>query len=122
MLISAEESYTQITNFLQGFIDNEVNLNTDASCSSTCSDYRQTKHYHCAAGTLCAEVSQAPTCNGVVRECEEIDDSEIDICQNVCLGKFDATVAVILYYNFNEYPVLFRLIVNRRRRIATSVM
>lgn len=69
--------YHQITRFIQGYVDNEVNLNQDASCKHTCSDHKQTKNFNCKSDTLCAEnhIDLASTkCNGTVLNCEFIGD------------------------------------------------
>lgn len=74
-----------MTKFLQGFVDNEANLNPESSCSSQCNDYKQTKHFQCETGTLCdTEERDDPNlrCNGILRECSEIDSSELVLCLN----------------------------------------
>lgn len=74
--------YHQVTRFLQGYVDNEINLNPDSSCKKTCSDYTNTKNYDCKDDTLCAEshVDQASTkCNGTILNCEFID-GELTAC------------------------------------------
>lgn len=75
-------TYHQITRFVQGYIDNEINLNPDDSCKSTCSDYKETKNYQCGGGTLCADaiVEHSSTkCNGTILNCEFIDD-DLTVC------------------------------------------
>lgn len=63
-------------NFLQGFVDNEINLNPDGSCSNSCSDYTKTKQFGCANGTMCADpkglAKEDTTCSGDVRDCIDI--------------------------------------------------
>lgn len=76
----------QITNFLQGYVDAEVNLNAEGSCALTCSDYQNTKHHACNADTLCAglkpENRSIIGCKGKVRGCHGIDDN-ISVCPAV---------------------------------------
>lgn len=82
----AFSSYTEITNFLQGIVDNEANLNSASSCAGTCKDYRQTRHFHCQAGSLCDRSindHDPQECRGIIRNCEEIDDN-VNICETVC--------------------------------------
>lgn len=89
-LFTVYSSYTEITNFLQGFVDNEANLNADASCTATCADYRETRHFQCQSGSLCDRgINDHDTakCNGVMRHCEEIDNSELNICETVMMSK-----------------------------------
>lgn len=75
--------YHQITRFIQGYVENEVNLNPDQSCSKTCSDYSDTKSYGCATDTVCADyqhIDQASTrCKGTVYNCDKVDD-DLTIC------------------------------------------
>lgn len=77
----------EITNFLQGYIDAEVNLNADGSCALTCGDYQNTKHYACHAGTLCAGLKPENRaligCKGKVRGCHNLDDDDISVCPGV---------------------------------------
>lgn len=76
----------EITNFLQGYIDAEINLNAEGSCALTCGDYQNTKHYACNSDTLCAglkpENRSLIGCKGRVRGCHGIDDS-ISVCPAV---------------------------------------
>lgn len=75
-------THFKISRFYQGYIDNEINLNSDQSCRKTCNDFTQTKNYGCADGTLCAEshIDNAITrCKGTVYNCDYIDD-DLTIC------------------------------------------
>lgn len=76
----------EITNFLQGYIDAEVNLNAEGSCALTCGDYQNTKHFACNSDTLCAglkpENRPVIGCKGKVRGCHALDDS-ISVCPAV---------------------------------------
>lgn len=69
--------YTSITNFMQGYIDNEINaqLNGEQHCEGTCSDLKSTKnHEQCQNGTLCAHSNFARTrCTGEIFDCSVID-------------------------------------------------
>lgn len=79
-------SYTEIANFLQGFVDNEANLNEKASCAGVCSDYKQTKHFQCQSGSLCdrhVNDHEQAKCGGIIRDCQDIDDSDVNICETV---------------------------------------
>lgn len=78
--------HTEVTNFLQGFVDNEANLNPKSSCVETCSIYENTKHFQCQEGSLCDRNENnhdAAKCNGIIRNCQEIDDSDVTICEIV---------------------------------------
>lgn len=75
-------TYHQITRFIQGYVENEVNLNAEKSCRSSCSSFKATKNFDCHSETLCAETHinlQSTKCNGTVYNCEKIDD-DLTIC------------------------------------------
>lgn len=58
---------------MQGYIDNEVNLNAERSCSSTCNDFKLTRTNECYNGTLCSHSNFAKTkCTGDVFDCATI--------------------------------------------------
>lgn len=64
-------------NFLQGYIDNELNFNTEGTCAKSCKDYQYTKHHVCAENTLCAAAMneserQRIVCNGQIHDCSDI--------------------------------------------------
>lgn len=74
--------YEQVTKFLQGIVDNEVNLNPINDCKKTCSDYKTTKNYLCFNTTYCSteELPKDRTiCNGDIVDCEFIG-ADLDIC------------------------------------------
>lgn len=77
--------YTSITNFMQGYIDNEINLNGNQRCDGTCSDFKSTKnHQPCQNDTLCAHSNFArTTCTGDIFDCSVID-SDGTACLVVC--------------------------------------
>ncbi|XP_062124579.1 uncharacterized protein LOC133837735 [Drosophila sulfurigaster albostrigata] len=54
-------TYDEVTRLLQGFIVNEVDLNSDGSCSESCSDYQNTTTKGCFKQKFC---SQQPKCEG----------------------------------------------------------
>lgn len=86
-------TYEEVTNFLVGYLDNEVNLNEDGTCQNTCEDYRVTKNYRCYDGTYCAskpegsERDQA-VCKGDIVNCEFLG-SDLNICSSVSLITLD---------------------------------
>lgn len=77
--------YEEVTNFLQGFIDNEINLNDDQSCTQTCTDYVEAKQYGCHNDTLCARndvAEKVNVCKGTIRNCQFIE-ADVKICPSV---------------------------------------
>lgn len=82
--VMTDDHYTAITNFMQGYIDNVINLNEEHSCSMTCPDFKSTKNYQCQNGSLCAESNFGQTrCFGEVFDCAPID-SDGKVCYTVC--------------------------------------
>lgn len=74
--VLSSATYYQITRFIQGYVDNEVNIDPEASCSGTCADFTRTRSYDCQSGTLCGEqhIDRVSTrCNGTVLNCDYVD-------------------------------------------------
>lgn len=98
--------FEALMNFLQGYIDNEINFNANATCASSCADYELTKHFSCADGTICANPNPGrdpnglekddTICDGIIRECRDIG-IEGDITVNFV--KFTAGRYNYLYFN-----------------------
>lgn len=59
-------TYLQVTRLLQGFIENEVDLNRDAGCWETCPHYQLTESYGCFKELYCAK---QPKCSGKLLFC-----------------------------------------------------
>lgn len=99
------DSYTEITNFMQGYIENEINFNRDGSCRQTCNDYdrvdnrvddrvdnrvddrvdHNNNRVYCRNHTICNlnYLDKNKTrCDGQIRSCMFID-SDLSICPNV---------------------------------------
>ncbi|XP_078045690.1 chemokine-like protein orion isoform X2 [Augochlora pura] len=72
----SNETYTQLTQLFQGFIVNEVDLNSQRSCRENCRYYSYTKVHGCYMNQFCAE---QPKCNGNVINCEFVD-SDMWVC------------------------------------------
>lgn len=74
-----------ITGFLQGFIDNEINLDREPTCQRKCSDYKNTHQFSCHNDTLCGlslKNTRLNRCKGFIRDCEFIE-SDVEICPSV---------------------------------------
>ncbi|XP_071559484.1 uncharacterized protein Orion isoform X1 [Temnothorax nylanderi] len=71
-----DETYTELKQLFQGFIVNEVDLNTQATCKENCAYYGYSKVYGCYQNQFCAKQHQ---CNGKILNCEYID-SDMWIC------------------------------------------
>lgn len=80
-------NYEQVTRLLQGYIDNEVNLNPENNCKRTCSDYKLTKNYVCRNDTFCSlpEIGKdRAVCKGTVVDCDFLG-SDMNICASVII-------------------------------------
>ncbi|XP_062124578.1 uncharacterized protein LOC133837734 isoform X2 [Drosophila sulfurigaster albostrigata] len=71
-------TYDEVTRVLQGYVENEVDLSNDESCSETCSDYQNTTTKGCFKQKFC---SQQPQCSGHIYDCQLVD-SDLSICQS----------------------------------------
>ncbi|XP_055307895.1 uncharacterized protein LOC129572010 isoform X2 [Sitodiplosis mosellana] len=76
------DGYTQVIKFLQGYIDNELNLNQEDTCQNNCEDFTSTRHVRCADKTLCTQNrnDELVVCNGKIRDCTEIPSEEVEVC------------------------------------------
>ncbi|KAM0726302.1 hypothetical protein ACS0PU_007486 [Formica fusca] len=71
-----DETYTELKQLFQGYIVNEVDLNSDNTCKENCAYYTYTKVYGCYKDQFCAKQRR---CNGKILHCEYID-SDMWIC------------------------------------------
>ena len=55
------QTYVRVTNLLQGHIENEIDLNGQASCRKSCEPYNFAKPQSCYKDLFC---SKQPACNG----------------------------------------------------------
>lgn len=68
-------------------------MNSAASCAGVCSDYRKTAHFQCQSGSLCdrhVNDHEPAKCAGIIRNCQDIDDSDVNICETVSKNPDDA--------------------------------
>lgn len=80
-------TYEEVTNFLNGYLDNEVNLNQEQTCQNTCDDYRVTENFGCFEGTYCAQKTEGAErdraiCKGKVVGCQFVG-SDLNVCSSV---------------------------------------
>lgn len=74
-------TYEEVTNFLQGYVDNEANFNPDHSCTNTCEDYQLTENHGSFEGTYTYEKPEK-ICKGKIVNCEFLG-SDLNICSSV---------------------------------------
>lgn len=66
------ENYLQITRLLQGYIENEINLNSQGSCTQQCSDYSLAQSRdECVKGSIC---NKQDKCRGNITNCQSMKD------------------------------------------------
>lgn len=86
MLFKIDDTSIQITNFLRGYVDNEINLNVHHSCDRSCSDYKTARQHGCYEGTFCDDNRKAgrkdTTCSGQIFDCTFVE-SDMQICLSV---------------------------------------
>ncbi|XP_041566382.1 uncharacterized protein LOC108147772 isoform X2 [Drosophila elegans] len=70
-------TYEEVTRLLQGYIENEVDLNTEGSCWSDCAHYKSTKSEGCFDDEFCPEQQK---CSGEVYDCRFVE-SDMKVCQ-----------------------------------------
>jgi hypothetical protein len=75
----AGETFAQVTKLLQGYIENEVDMNTDGTCRDNCAYYSLASRHGCYKDLYC--VKQWP-CNGRILDCQYID-SDMWVCPAV---------------------------------------
>lgn len=86
------ETYVEVTQLLQGYVQNEVDLNPEGTCRESCSEYTYTKSHSCYQNLYCR---QQRRCNGKIINCQFFD-SDMWICP-----------AVSLFYLFSIDKTLF---------------
>nr|XP_032517092.1 uncharacterized protein LOC116769964 isoform X2 [Danaus plexippus plexippus] len=72
------ETYAEVTRLLQGYIENEVNMNSDQTCKENCAFYTLAEQHSCYDEKMFC--SQQPKCKGRIISCQYID-SDMWICK-----------------------------------------
>lgn len=73
------ETYEAVTRLLQGYVENEVDMNNDNTCRENCGAYQFTESYTCYKDLYCA---RQPKCSGKILNCQ-FYDSDMWICPSV---------------------------------------
>lgn len=73
------QTYERVTKLLQGYVENEVDMNTEETCRETCDHYQITESFTCFKELYCAK---QPKCTGKVLYCQYLD-SDMWICPSV---------------------------------------
>ncbi|EFA08554.1 uncharacterized protein LOC658141 isoform X2 [Tribolium castaneum] len=70
------ETYVEVTQLLQGYIQNEVDLNPEGTCRENCAEYTYTKSHGCFQNLWCRKQRR---CHGKVINCKYVD-SDMWVC------------------------------------------
>ncbi|XP_022176915.1 uncharacterized protein LOC111038214 isoform X1 [Myzus persicae] len=73
-----DTTYLEVTQLLQGYIENEADMNREQSCLKDCSYYEVAEHKSCFRDQFCAKQR---VCNGRILNCQYFD-SDMRICQS----------------------------------------
>lgn len=73
------ETFITVTRLLQGYIENEVDMNNDNTCRENCAAYQFTETFSCYKELFCA---RQPKCSGKLLNCQFFD-SDMWICPSV---------------------------------------
>ncbi|XP_052758205.1 uncharacterized protein LOC116413097 isoform X2 [Galleria mellonella] len=73
------QTYDQITRLMQGYIENEVNMNNENTCRQNCEYYNVAKYYNCFKDQFC---SRQPKCKGHILGCYFVK-SDMTVCTSV---------------------------------------
>lgn len=76
------ETFITVTRLLQGYIENEVDMNNDNTCRENCQAYQFTETYSCYKELFCA---RQPKCSGKLLNCQFFD-SDMWICPSVSMN------------------------------------
>ncbi|KAG6449171.1 hypothetical protein O3G_MSEX005915 [Manduca sexta] len=69
-------TYEQVTRLLQGYVENEVDMNESGTCSDNCPGYTSAYRYGCYMDQFCA---QQKSCYGTIRDCRFVE-SHMTVC------------------------------------------
>lgn len=72
-------TYEAVTRLLQGYVENEVDMNTDQTCRENCGAYTFAENHGCFKDMYCAKQQR---CSGKILNCQYVD-SDMWICPAV---------------------------------------
>ncbi|XP_011558082.3 uncharacterized protein LOC105388803 isoform X2 [Plutella xylostella] len=70
------QTYAEVTRLLQGYIENEVDMNPDGTCKENCAFYTLAENHGCFRDLYCQRQQK---CEGRILECQYID-SDMWVC------------------------------------------
>jgi len=81
------ETYLQVTKLLQGYIENEVDMNPTQNCKSSCSAYNYAESTSCFKDLFCAK---QPKCNGRIFDCQFFHaDAWVCMAENAAARRYN---------------------------------
>jgi len=81
------ETYLEVTKLLQGYIENEVDMNERQTCKSNCAAYTFTDSKSCYKDLFCAK---QPKCNGRIFDCQFFNaDAWVCMAENEQKRRYD---------------------------------
>lgn len=75
------KTYDEVTQLIQGYVENEIDMNHEETCRENCAFYESAKSIGCYQNQFCARQTK---CNGKIHRCTYID-SDMTICPSVCI-------------------------------------
>jgi hypothetical protein len=73
------ETYAEVTRLLQGYIENEVDMNSEGTCRDNCAYYSVAKNHNCFKDQFCERQKR---CKGRIFDCQYVD-SDMWVCPAV---------------------------------------
>lgn len=111
------ETYVELTQLLQGHIQNEVDMNSDSSCRENCAYYSYAKSHGCYHSQVCAKL---PRCNGKLIDCQYID-SDMWVCQSVSYLMPVLTITAVLLTEVGTCYIRTHLLLTRYTEMSVSL-
>lgn len=90
------ETYETVTRLLQGYIENEVDMNNDGTCRENCAAYQFAENMGCYKDMYC---SRQPKCTGKLLNCQFVD-ADMWVCPAVRTYPPKVTFGTVLIFTF----------------------
>ncbi|KAH9634564.1 hypothetical protein HF086_006189 [Spodoptera exigua] len=74
--VHTSATYAEVTRLLQGYVENEVDMNSDGTCKENCAFYTLTENHGCYSDQFCEKQEK---CKGRIIDCQYLD-SDMWVC------------------------------------------
>ncbi|CAH1638020.1 unnamed protein product [Spodoptera littoralis] len=74
--VHTSATYAEVTRLLQGYVENEVDMNSDGTCKENCAFYTLTENHGCYKEQFCDKQDK---CRGRIIDCQYLD-SDMWVC------------------------------------------